>query len=1032
MRKQQFIKHRWLCRFCLAIAIQLLAGTAFAQVKISGRVTNEKGEPISGVSFIIRKTTSGSFTDADGDYSLSVNLKQGNYIASFSGVGYKSNTKSFSVTANLTYTLDAVLSTDLLGLDEVVVTGTTVATSKRRLGNAISTVSAKDIQNSGAASIDGALQGKVVGAQINQNSGNPAGGISVTLRGVSTITGSSEPLYLLDGVILNNANNKLFDIGGGSQNRLVDINPNDIDHIEVIKGASAAAIYGSRASNGVVQIFTKRGKEGKPTIAFSTSIRTSSLRKKLPFNEVPFAFNDRASLTDKSTFPVTRYDYQDKIFQKAMGTENSLSLSGGSAGTKYYLSLSNFYNESIIKNSDFNRNGIKLNIDQKVNKYININAGLNYVISNSKEVPTGYVTGSSGVINGFIFADNYINPDKDPVTGIYPNTSLAGAGPNPLEVIEKYNYRQRTNRVTGNLGIKIKPVAGLSIDYNFGIDNYTQLGTAFVPLDAITQPDFAKGLARRADATVTQLNNDFSATYKMKLLEWLQSTTTVGGTIQYDKTSSSAIQSDASPFGQVVTLGTSTAVGDFRAERSFWGQFIQQSFDIDNKLFITGALRSDASSIFGTENRRQLYPKVSGSYVLSNEKFWEKSVFSKVVSSIKLRAAWGRSGNISGIGTFDRFSNYNATNYNGNAGYLQGTTLGNESIRPEQQTEFEIGTDIGLLKDRLSVEFNYYKKDVKDLLLNVTLPFGTGYAKQLQNTGNLNNKGIELLVKGIPIQTNNLTWVSTFSISTNSNKVSGIEVLTNSKGVQSGGFIIPGEGFGIPAAVNGYALGAFYTKFYARNPDGSFLLTAQGFPQREAGLQGANGEYIVKRDPITGQPLSSGTDPVTGQAYGLLNKVIGNPLPKQLMSFINEVNYKAFTFRFQFDGAFGFNVFNFNRRAAISSVIGGGSKEYEKELRGEVPKGYGDRVFRVFEEFIEKGDYIKLREISLGYNWKPKVKWVQNVRFNLSGRNLLSFDKYSGYDPETNSAGQSNVTRAFDSGEVPIPRSFNFGINVNF
>ncbi len=1006
----------------LIILLNLFACAGMAQVKISGKVLDSRAAPVTGASVIIKNESIGTTTNADGTYLLTAKLKSGKYTVVISSAGLKSTEQKITVTGNDDLTANATLKDDALGLDEVVVTGTTVATSKRKLGNAISTVSARDIQNSGAASIDGALQGKVVGAQVNQNSGNPAGGISITLRGVSTLGGSSEPLYLLDGVIINNDSKQLLDLGGGAQNRLVDISPSDIDHIEIIKGASAAAIYGSRASNGVVQIFTKKGKAGKPSISFSTQIKSSSLRKKLAFNEVPFIFNNPSgSSPDLTTKAVTRYDYQDKIFQKAIGTENSLSVAGGTDNTKYYFSLSNLYNQGIIGNTSFGRNGLRLNIDQKINNYISANVGASFTNSTSNEIPNGGINSDYGALTGFIFANNYVNPDKDPITGIYPSVTVNSLGvqrTNPLEAIDIYKFKQKTNRFIGNAGIKIKPFKGLTVDYLFGLDNYTQIATAFIPVKNTTA-SFATGYSRRADANVIQLNNDLNITYKTSLNRWLQSTTSIGATLQYDNTLTSALDAtNLAPFGQVANIGTIVG-GEYREERSFNGKFIQQSFDIGNRLFLTGAIREDQSSIFGKENRKQYYPKVSGSYIISNEKFWEKSGIDKFVSSMKLRAAWGRSGNLTAIPTFARFTNYGPVQYNGSTGYLQSSQLGNEGIKPEQQTEFEIGTDIGLLKDRLSIEFNYYKKDVKDLIQRITLAPGSGYNSQLQNIGNLSNKGTELLIKGVPVQNKNFTWISTFSLNTNKNIISGIEVLTSARGTKSGGVALSGDGFGLVGSVNGYGAGAFYSKFYARNPDGSLLLTPAGLPQREKGIQGPNGEYTIQRD-AAGQPIGA-----------LINKVIGSPLPKQLISFINEFNIHKFSIRAQFDGAFGFDVFNFTRRVGQRADYGG-LKDYEAELKGEVPKGTSIAKFAIFEEFIEKGDYIKFRELNIGYDFKPKVNWIKNIRFNLTGRNLLSSDNYRGYDPEINTAGQSNSTRGFDFVEVPLPRTFAFGINVNF
>jgi outer membrane receptor protein involved in Fe transport len=336
--------------------------------------------------------------------------------------------------------------------------------------------------------------------------------------------------------------------------------------------------------------------------------------------------------------------------------------------------------------------------------------------------------------------------------------------------------------------------------------------------------------------------------------------------------------------------------------------------------------------------------------------------------------------------------------------------LGNPDIQPERQTELELGADISMLKDRLSLEFTYYNKDVKDLILNRTLAPSTGFNNRLLNIGTMTNKGFEFMIKGVPVQTKNFSWVSTFSYVNNKNVINGVE----------GNGVLPfAGGFGQVAAVNGYSLGAFYSTFFARNPDGSLLLTPGGLPQRERGVQGANGTYTIKRD-ANGQPSGA-----------ILSRVIGDPNPRHVMSWINELNYKKFSFRMQWDGMLGFDVFNFTRRLGDNANYGG-LKGYEAELKGEVAKGTSAALFSIFENWIEKGNFVKLRELSVAYMIVPKAGWFRDVRVSLAGRNLLSIDDYSGYDPEVNAAGQDNAVRGFDFVEVPLPRTILLGLNVNF
>lgn len=996
--------------FSLGLLLQLVSLITYAQVRISGTVTGADGKGIPLVSVQLRNTTTGAFTNKNGEYLINADLKDGSYVVLYSFTGYKPQEKKIDVGSTKTFTLNAQLEEDILGLNEVVITGNIVATSKKKLTNAISTVSSKDIQNSAAAGIDGALQGKVAGAQITQNSGNPAGGISVRLRGPSSIAGSSDPLYIVDGVIVNNDSRQLIDLGGYAQNRLVDINPADIDRIEVIKGAAASAIYGSRASNGVVQIFTKKGKTGEPQISFNTSFRTNSIRKKLEYNEYPFRFNN-AVVTDNSQTAVERYDYQDKIFRTGIGTDNSLSVAGGTETTKYYVGLSNFYNEGIIDNTNFNRNGLRVNIQQKLNKIFTLSAGANYTLSNSKEIPNGGINEAYGALTGFIFANNYVNPEKDPLTGVYPSTAPTAIlrRTNPMEAIDRFDFKQKVNRFIGNVQLNAKPVDGLNIDYIFGLDNYSQISTGYIP-PKNTTPSYDGGLSITGNAIVLQTNNDLNISYRKELNNWLESTTGLGGTMQYDRANTMtgrALQLGA--FGQTINNGTAT-VTEMRSERSIMGAYLQQTFAVDDKLFITGAARFDASSVYSPDNRWQFYPKVSGSYILSEENFWKDSKLGDVFPSVKIRAAWGESGNLTAIGTYDRYTVYNPVNYSGNTGYVVPSQLGNINVKPERQREFEVGTDISMLKDRISIEFSYYNKDIKDMILNRTLAPSTGFNNGYKNVGVMTNKGVELMVRAAAIQQKNFSWVTTVGYTHNKNVINGVE----------GNGILPfAGGFGQVAAVNGYPLGAFYATFFARNPDGSLLLTTGGLPQRERGVQGANGTYTVQRD-ANGQPSGA-----------ILSKVIGDPNPQHVVSWINDLNYKKFSLRMQWDGMIGFDVFNFTKRVGDNANYGG-LKGYEAELKGEVPKGTSAAVFSIFENWIEKGDFVKLRELSLSYDLLPKMGKLRNLRMTLSGRNLISIDNYSGYDPEVNAAGQDNAVRGFDFVEVPLPKTFQLGFNVNF
>lgn len=385
--------------------------TANAQTNrytITGKVTEDATKAtIPGAGVKVLGTNFAVAANSDGTYSLVANLTPGSYQISVTYIGYKTSTKQITLGSNTSVTADFSLAQDAMGLDEVIVTGTSQGTTRKQLGNYITSVKGDDLNKAPSGNVLSSMQGKVAGAQISQNSGDPAGGMSVKLRGISSANSSTEPLYIIDGVIVNNTTTRVTNTsgnydGGGfvgniGQNRMVDINPADIERVEVLNGASAAAIYGSRANAGVIQIFTKKGVAGKTQVSFNTNFMINELRKKIEVNQAPVKFGgsvdavtqDILTPTLTTTSPVTRYDYQDYIFRTGVGTDNNLSISGGGENTKVYTSFGYFNNQGIIKNTDFRKYNFRTNLDQKLNNWASLSAGLNYIKSAANEKPDG-------------------------------------------------------------------------------------------------------------------------------------------------------------------------------------------------------------------------------------------------------------------------------------------------------------------------------------------------------------------------------------------------------------------------------------------------------------------------------------------------------------------------------------------------------------------------------------------------------------------------------------------------------------------
>ncbi len=1009
----------------------------FSQVQISGKVTGKDNTPMPGISVQVKNTNTGTATDVNGMYSFSASLKPGKTTLQFSGVGYKTQEQSLTIGGGSSYVVNVQMQEDALGMDEIVLTGTAQGTTRKQLGNYIASVKGEQLTKGASSNVLQALQGKTAGAQIIQNNGDPAGGFSVRLRGVSSVLSASEPLYIIDGVIVNNATTRVTNtqsgydgtnfVGNIGQNRLADINPADIDHIEVLNGAAAAAIYGSRANAGVIQIFTKRGKSGAPQINFNTSIMSNALRHKLDVNRAPTKFGgptdgptaqtqDIITPALTNTTPVTRYDYQDYIFRKSIGTDNNISISGGNDKTKYYLAGSFFYNEGIIKNTDNRRFSFRANVDQEINKVVSMNLGLNYVNSMSNEKPDGNSFFSP--MNSVTIIGNFHDLFTRDALGNLKAVGERGRV-NPVSVIEDFKQREEINRLIANFGVKLKPMKGLTFDYVMGIDNYGQNGNTYMPPFAYNVNTAFFGGGTILDPTLNgyssvgndnffQINHELTGNYQFNITSNIVSTTQVGYSAQYEKNNYSLLQGRgfSTPFVRTVT-GASTALPsvDDRTEISISGAYLQENLRINNKLFLTGAVRLDGSSVFGEDQRNQVYYKASGSYLLSDNSFWTNSM--PWWNTLKIRAAYGQSGNLTGIGAYDRTNVYTTNSFLGRTSLNSSTRLANETVKPERQKELEIGADMSFFKNRVGLQFNWYNKQVEDLLINRQIAPTNGFSSLLDNFGTLENKGFEIVLNFSPISKADLHWDVTAIYNHNRNKVLEVGPALTLLSTNAGAPI---------ALLEGYPVGIFYGTFFGRDASGNMIKSTAGLGQMEKGVQNSPTTYTTQRDAAG---LPTGTT---------LRKVIGDPNPDYTASLVNELTYKKLSVRVQLDAVQGVDVFNADFRTRQG--VGNGT-EAEKEHLGIYARGYINSIYGIEEWRVDDGSFVKLREVSLSYSLGTS-KYFKDMIISLSGRNLVSWDNYKGYDPEVNSAGQSTLLRGIDFGSVPIPRTYKLSLGLRF
>ena len=1070
--------------------ILLLGNNAFAQgnrYTIRGRVSDADGASVPGVTVLLRGSSQGTTTVADGTYSMGVTIAPGSYTLTFSSIGYAAANQPVTLGNQETVSTDVTVTEDNQTLDEVVVIGSTLSAPKRELGNAISTIKAQALAESGSGGLLNSLQGKVPGAQITQNSGDPAGGISVRLRGIKSLSGSSDPLFVIDGVIVSNQSANVSQqavdgqvgIANAGTNRLADINPADIASINVINGAAAAAQYGSRASNGVVLITTKRGQTGAPRVTFTASASINELRKSVPlgtFNKqfgfpglrlhpiggisaAQIAANPGTTtvgiVRDGATtqlatnlVDVTRYNYFDQIFRTSYGTDNTVSVAGGRENTSYYVSFGYLKNEGIIKNTDFTRYNLRARLDQRLTNWAKLSVGLNYVNSFANEKANGNVFYSP--INSVNITNNIYDVTQRDLAG-----NLRAVEPsrvNPLSTVEDMNFTQAVSRTINDIQLNLTPLRGLTVDAILGVDTYGQVGRSYIrpyPYQAtagLPLERYPFGFAASATNTVLQLNTDINATYQRDLTKELSLKLIAGFNYQYNQQDfSQANGQNLAPFIETVSGAASTTVraGYGLTRYNLSGEFAQATVGYRNLAFITGAIRRDRSTIFSASESNQLYPKVSGSLVLSDLDFWQQGAFKQAFSAAKLRASFGDAGGLTALDPTDRFYQYLPIAFLGKSTITPSSTLANPAVRPERMRELEFGADLSFVNDRINLGITAYQQRISDLTVNRVVAPSTGGLSLVTNVGTMENKGVEIMLDVVPVRTKDLTWDMTFIFNRNRNRVLSL----GSPRIEISNVA------GAPVSLlEGQPASMFYGFPYARDANGNLLLTTQGLPQRERGQVFAPsatktveevmvdagldpnalppgsyqllGTYVVPR-----RDGGYGTDK-SGQPLGeFVRNVIGNPNPNWTGSFSSSVTYKGLGLRVLLDAVQGLQVFNADKRTRENVGVG---PLAEQEMRGTLTRGYIFAIGPIEEFRVDNGSFVKLREVALSYQFPKFTKAISGLNLSLIGRNLISWDNYNGFDPETNAGGTTDRLRGVDFGNVPIPRTYRLQLTASF
>jgi TonB-linked SusC/RagA family outer membrane protein len=995
-----FRRVRWLAVGLASLLPAVLAAQTTGTVR--GRVTDAASrQQIAGVQVVVEGTRLGALTQQDGEYVIA-NVPAGAQVLVARRIGYAPARQTVTVPAGQSVTADFGLGASATTLGEVVVTGTAAPAARRALGNTIETVAGTEVAESPAAtSIDQALQGRITGAVISENSGQPGGGVSIRLRGTNSILGGAEPLYVIDGVIVDNNSEALVSLGGNAtrggaalSNRLADLDPADVERVEVLKGAAAAALYGSRANNGVIQIFTKRGRAGTARVTFSSEYGTGRTPARYELVEIPQAsFADVAiGAAARVGDPVGRFDAQDQIFRASRSSTNRLSVSGGSEGTTFFLGGSYQNEQGILRNSDYDRLSMRANLTQRISSKLEVAVRGNFVNSGANFIPEGEQT--QGVLTGVIFTPSSFNASFDTVTGRYPANPVLTT--NALEVLNRYEAPEDVTRFVGGIEGTFQPTNNLTVRYLAGIDDYRR-EVRYLQPPRTQGPNFT-GLIQNPVQFARQFNNDIAATHVWASSAGLGLSTGLGFRYTSDQRETVTASAGDLPPEQTLVGGATQTASQAQSEIRTIGGYLEERLSWNDRLFVTGGVNVDASSAFGSEERVQFFPRVGLSYVVG-----ETPMAGGLLSSLRLRAAYGQTGG-QPPGAYTRFVNYIGTSFAGRPGLVGSTVAGNPNLKPERQREYEGGFEAAFLGDRAQLDFTYYDKLTHDLVLSVPLNPSSGALSQFQNIGQLTNKGVEVALNALLLNNPGFTWRSRLQYAANRNRVTRLAASSDS--------LITGY---LNYVIEGQPVGVFYGGVYARTANGAIAYDARGLALR--------GRDTLTIKGVTTTPFA--------------NRIIGDPNPDFTLSFSNSFDLPSdVSVSVLFDGRFGNDVANFTRR--ISEFFGS-DKIIEREIRGDtVPQTFGRNPngrISIYEEYIEDGSFVKLREIAIQKTFDEafvRGLGVRDIVLRLAGRNLFTWTDYRGLDPEINMFSAQTVARGVDFATTPLPRQFVAGATINF
>jgi TonB-linked SusC/RagA family outer membrane protein len=1006
----------------------LFLAASWSQKTVSGKITSQSdGTALPGVSVIQKGTANGTITDIDGNYSLSVSDNATTLTLSF--VGYLSK----DVEINNASTVDVILQEDTKQLEAVVVTSFGIKREKKALSYSVTEVSGDDVLKANQPNFLSALQGKVPGALITNSSGAPGAGTSIILRGINSLSpgANNQPLIVIDGMLMSNetvVGNVLPSAGsnalaGSSEqfsqtNRMADLNPNDIESINVLKGAAASALYGSQGSNGVIVITTKKGQAGKPTIAFNTNYSVEELTKSPDLQDLyldglsgykrflPATVFWQFGPANTANDPL--FNNQKDFFQQGSRSENALTLSGGNDRLTYLTSFGYLNHQGVVPNTDFKRLTGRLKSSYKASNWLTLTGSVAYTKSGGLK-PNG---GDKSVFSALSFhaqsfdVNNYINADGSELD------YSAGIIDNPRWLTEFSTFTDNVNRYSTQIAADAQLLPWLTMRYQIGNDAYTDFRKRFAPAASdvgvqiggyITEENISSRLTT-SDLIFTA-QKEFNKDLTFRLL--------AGNQIIDNSFESGFVRGERLSVPNVINIknGSTFFGGRSDARSRLIGVFADLNLEYKNYLFLTASARNDWTSTLPQGNRSFFYPSVGLSFL-----FTEALGLSEgILSYGKIRTSYAESGKGTEPHQIGRLYDF-STPFGGIGQTRLSSTISDNTLRPERTKEIELGAELRFFKNRFGIDFTYFTRNSVDLIQPLPVSNTTGYARYVTNVGEIRNRGVELAVNVVPLKTKDFKWDLTFNFT----QFSG-DVVRISDSIQQFD-LYDANPTSTPIAYRyktGGKVGDLYGFQFRRHSSGALLIGANGYPTVNTT------QYVV----------------------------VGNAIPDFIAAGTTQFTYKGISLSGLFEWRKGGDIVDLSQRNSLrNGILESTERRYEQVVfngvladgsKNTIPVEINENtLYRDFNRYnsaseilVQDGSWLRLRNISLGYalpNALLKKLPFSNLVIRLTGNNLWLNTPYRGYDPEGNQFGAGSNVFGFTGFVTPPLRSFTIGLNVNF